>query len=203
MWRWIRISHVRATVLCMEKQNPLRTIIPTVLTIILASKHLHTPLELSRNRAAPGSDLISVYSLRTKRWYALASSRWIFQKEPIAIVQGKSLAWRSILKFLQANVQLEKVWELTGAERGSSRSSSQCLTVEIFFLCNVGTRSLARWLHLTLISSSGWMRNVYSLHAGVGLLLRKAQFLPLVRFVANAWFLRRFLLNFQTICHEA
>lgn len=157
----------------MEKQNPLCIIIPMVLTIILASKHLHRPLELSRNRADSGSDLISVYSLCTKRWYALASSRCIFQKEPISIVQGKSLAWRSILKFLHSD------WEGLGVnghlERGSSRAPGQCLTQELLansflHLQSGDKKNMACWPRLTLISSSGWMWNVYSLHAGVDLL---------------------------------
>lgn len=55
-------------------------------------------------------------------------------------------------------------------ERGSSRFSSQSLTQKPLASRFLALQSLACWLHLTLISSSGWMQNVYSLHAGVGLL---------------------------------
>lgn len=70
-------------------------------------------------------------------------------------------------------------WEGLGVnghlERGSSRAPGQCLTQELLansflHLQSGDKKNLACWPCLTLISSSGWMWNVYSLHAGVDLL---------------------------------
>lgn len=55
-------------------------------------------------------------------------------------------------------------------ERSSSRSFRQSLTQILLANSFLALQSLACWLHLTLISSSGWMRNVYNLHVGVALL---------------------------------
>lgn len=162
MWHWIKISHVQETVLSMEKQNPLRIIIPMVLTIILASKHLHTPLALSRNRAAPGSDLISVYSHCSKRWYAL--QLLYFPERTNSYCPGEILG---LAEYSEISAGKCSDWGLGvngHLERGSSRSSSQCLTQELsansFLPLQCGDKKSGCWLHLTLISSSGWVQNV-------------------------------------------